>query len=267
MNKIDRSALVGPVANAVGQFSQKLNKVQPTVSAAARLLRLVPPMLGANGQRRYLVVFQNLAEARSTGGIFGSYAVVTVNNGKVTIVGQGAGSRTLGPFSAPVDKLSGAANGLYSSRMATDPQDVNFTPDFPTAAGLFAKMYTASSGQPVDGVLAIDPVAISYLLAGSPAIDIGDGMELTSHNVAKVLLSDIYTKFPTGSSSPARDAFLANATGKVFWQPARRQVQPKAMINGLETCRHGATVAAVEFEPGRRGGPASHRRRRSHFAG
>lgn len=234
MRNVDRNALVGPVANAVSQLSEKLDKVEPTVQSVARLLRLVPPMLGADGQRRYLLVFQNLAEARSTGGIFGSYAVVTVTDGKVVIAGQGAASRSLGPFNAPVEELGAAATGLYSDLMATDPQDVNFTPDFPTAAALFAKMYRTSSGQPVDAVVAVDPVAVSYMLTGTPAIDLGDGLTLTADNAAKVLLSDIYRKFPTGSDSPARDAFLARATAQVFGRLLGGQIPPRTILDGVE---------------------------------
>ncbi len=64
-----------------------------TGASAARLL---PPMLGADGPRDYLVVFQNLAEPRATGGMFGSFAVVHTDQGKVTVLDEGTPTRTLG---------------------------------------------------------------------------------------------------------------------------------------------------------------------------
>ena len=124
-------------------------------------------MLGADGQRTYLVAFQNPAELRATGGIFGSFAVLSADHGKLTITDQGAASRTLGTFDPGLTDIGSNERALYGDVMAQYPQDVNFTPDFPTAAMLFANMYQVRTGVAVDGVLAIDPVALSYTLQGA----------------------------------------------------------------------------------------------------
>ena len=149
----------------------------------ARIARLLPPMLGSEGPRTYLVVFQNPAELRATGGIFGSYALVNADHGKIIIKEQGASSRTLGFFDPPVATLTPNQIELYSELMAQYPMDVNFTPDYPTAARLFAEMYRLRKGTAVDGVLALDPVALSYTLKGAPPIDVGDGVNITSDNL------------------------------------------------------------------------------------
>ena len=77
--------------------------------------------------------------------------------------------------------------------------DVNLTPDFPTAAALFVKMYAIRKHVQVDGVLAIDPVALSYLLAGSKPVKIGNGLQLTSANITEILLSKAYQLYPEAS--------------------------------------------------------------------
>ena len=92
--------------------------------------------------------------------------MLTADNGKLSIADQGASSRTLGQFDPPVAELAATERALYTDSMAQYPQDVNFTPDFPTAAELFTEMYQARSGKSVDGVLAIDPVALSYTAGG-----------------------------------------------------------------------------------------------------
>ena len=119
--------------------------------AGARTARLLPPMLGSDGPRTYLVVFQNPAELRATGGIFGSYALVTGRQRqdhhcsiRAPRPGPWATSSHRSPNCTP-NELS-----LYGDEMAQFPQDVNFTPDFPTAAELFAEMYrvrTAAHGR------------------------------------------------------------------------------------------------------------------------
>ena len=54
----------------------------------ATVARLLPPMLGQDGPRDYLLVVQNNAEIRSTGGLPGSLQILTADNGKLTLAEQ-----------------------------------------------------------------------------------------------------------------------------------------------------------------------------------
>ena len=233
MAAIDRSAVVQPVGEAVVNLWKKLDQAADVTGPAARVARLLPPMLGADGPRTYLVVFQNPAELRSTGGMFGSYAVVKADKGKITIAAQGASSRTLGFFDPPVATLTKNQIKLYTPLMAQYPQDVNFTPDFPTAAPLFAEMYRQRSGQTVDGVLALDPVALSYTLKGAAPMEVGDGVTVTSDNLVSVLLSTAYKKFDDDPDQSRRDAFLSAATAKVFADLMSGKGNATSIVNGL----------------------------------
>jgi hypothetical protein len=230
---IDGSALVGPVHRAVVDLQGKLDQAAAVTATGARAARLLSPMLGADGPRTYLVAFQNLAEPRATGGIFGSYAVVRAEGGTITILDQAAASRGIGTFRPPVRELSAQERNLYTNRPAIYPQDVNFTPDFPTAASLFADMYAARTGTPVDGVLAIDPVALSYTMRGMPAIDVGDGLSISADTVTDVLLSQVYAHFPDERQVGERDDFLARATGLAF-QQVMSHSDPAAVLSGLQ---------------------------------
>src|SRR6478735_1081853 len=98
MAAIDRSTVLPPVGDAVLTLWHKLDQAASATEPGARIARLLPPMLGSAGPRTYLVVFQNPAEPRATGGIFGSFAVISADNGKISILEQGAASRTLGEF-------------------------------------------------------------------------------------------------------------------------------------------------------------------------
>ena len=68
------------MASAVDQLAGKLATVAETTGPAARVARLAPSMLGADGPRTWMVVFQNPAEPRATGGIFGSFAIMCGGN-------------------------------------------------------------------------------------------------------------------------------------------------------------------------------------------
>ena len=93
---IDRSDLIAPVGDAVLTLSRAPEGAAALTANGARAARLLPPMLGADGPRNYLVAFQNLAEPRATGGIFGSCALIRTDRGTISIVDHGAASRTLG---------------------------------------------------------------------------------------------------------------------------------------------------------------------------
>src|SRR5664279_2402709 len=123
---------------------------------------------------------------------------------------------------------------MYTERPAIYPADVNLTPDFPTAAAMIAAMYTARTRTSVDGVIAIDPVALSYLLEGTGPVDAGDGVVLTPDTVVPVLLSTAYQTFDDGSGNASRDAFLARAAGAAFGAVMSGKGDAGKIMNGLE---------------------------------
>ena len=229
---IDRTCVLGPVDDAVLSISDRLDEAVAITEPAARFSRLLPAMLGADRPRSYLVVFQNPAEPRATGGIFGSYAVLTADRGKLTITDQGSSARSLLIFDPPAAPLTADEAILFGPSMATYSQDANATPDFPSAAAMFVRMYQQRGGGAVDGVLAIDPVALSYLLQGAPAIDVGDGISITSGNLVSTLLSTVYRDFPKGDQRD-RDTFLAAATGLIFSRIMSGTGDPPAILRGL----------------------------------
>ena len=207
--------LIGPVADAVNKFNAKLDEAQGFTGAALRAVDLLPGMLGKDGPRTYLVVFQNPDELRSTGGIFGAYAVITADHGHIELVKQGAVSTDLKRFSPPIVTLPDNQRDLYSDKAAEWPVDVNLIPDFPQAAQIFAAMYRAKFGTTVDGVIATDPVALSYILKATgplalPAmVQQATGVpQLTADNAVPFLLKEAYA---VGSPDVADAIFAATA--------------------------------------------------------
>ena len=234
---IDQRALAGPFARAVGQLQTELGTLAVTTDKAARIGRLAPPMLGADAPRKYLVVFENLAEARATGGLFGSFAVLTIDHGKLSLADQGSVSRDIGKINGrfepalPVPATLPAA--LYGKLPGAFSTDTNLTPDFPTAATLLAKMYQIRHQVTVDGVLALDPVALGYMLKGATPISVGDGITMTSGNITSTLLSKVYDLYPEVADVPARDVFLAEATTRAFTAVTGTSGNASSVVKGL----------------------------------
>ena len=227
---VDRSAVVTPIGDAVAALQTKLDAVADLTGPAARAARLLPPALGSEGPRTYLLLFQNLAEPRSTGGIFGSYALLTADQGRVSITDQGP-ARDLRYFDPPVSEISAQQQQIFGSELAVFPADVNLTPDFPTAARLFAQMVRERGGPAVDGVVAVDPVALAYLLAGSPPLEV-DGVAVDATNLVSTLLSRAYQSFGDDDHDP-RDDFLAKTTSAAFAEISGGAVHPDTLVAGV----------------------------------
>ncbi|MBD8079794.1 DUF4012 domain-containing protein [Cellulosimicrobium arenosum] len=208
---VEPADLHAETAAPFAQLVAATDELRPTVRTADRVTSLGPVMLGADGPRRYLVLAQNNAELRATGGIPGALALVTVDDGKVTLERQ-VPTGEIPIFDAPVLPLDPGVEQLYTDRVGRFLQDTTLTPDFPTAAALTAEMWLRSQDEAVDGVVATDPVALSYLLEATGPIEV-DGRTVDSENVVRTLLSDVYADYGGGDAS---DAFFAAVSAQVM---------------------------------------------------
>ncbi|PJI95079.1 DUF4012 domain-containing protein [Luteimicrobium subarcticum] len=211
LDGIDTSTLRPALGDPVATLQGKVASLAVTVSTAHRTTALLPAMLGADGPRTYLLLSMNNAELRSAGGIPGAITVLRADDGKVTVVGD-ASSGDLGPYAKPVADLEQGFADLYGDQPTRYPQDTTMVPDFPTAAGLLATMWKTSEHQDVDGVVATDPVALSYLLGATGGVTAGP-VTLTSDNAVDVLLSKVYAEL---EDPDAQDAFFNEAAHATF---------------------------------------------------
>ncbi|WP_062527403.1 DUF4012 domain-containing protein [Demequina rhizosphaerae] len=188
----------------------QMETVADLVQGAHVAAEVLPGMLGAEGERHYLVMVQNNAEPRTTGGIPGAVIELTVDDGRVSM-GRYA------PASSMVvqDGVGGLTDDelrIFSRRMEVYPHDVNFTPEYPRSAELLTRFWDAKYGDQVDGVLSVDPVALGWMLEGAPATAIGP-FEITGENLAEVMLSESYLEF---EDPREQDAFFAQASALLF---------------------------------------------------
>lgn len=226
---VDASATIGPVRDAVQKLTDALQKAGAVTDAVSRAARLLPPMLGADGPRDYVLVIQNNAEARATGGIVGALALLHTENGRISLVSQ-ASAPDFPQLDKPVIPLPAQTEKLYGPITGEFIQDVTLTPDFATSGRLVQAMWQQRFGTKVDGVLSMDPVALSYLLKATGPVDLGGGAQLTSDNAVQVLLSASYARF---SDPLEQNAFFASAAASVFNRVASGQFDTTAMLSAL----------------------------------
>jgi hypothetical protein len=157
--------LAGPLAGAATSLRGQVAKWGPTLDAYASAARVLPGIAGWNGQRRYLVLAEDPAELRPTGGFAGTYGIVTFSGGAIT---SHAFHNVLSldlapgqPYVTPPAALKNHLLGQYPWQLA----DANWSPDFPTSAQDALRLYTLESGDAsVDGVFALTTYAIDDLL-------------------------------------------------------------------------------------------------------
>ncbi len=247
VRRIDTGALLPQLQGPVTELQDKLGEAARLVGSADTAARLLPSMLGGDGPRHYLVVFQNNAEVRATGGLPGAFAVVTADHGRISLGRQGALS-SFPRFANPVLPLTAAEREIYTSQLGVYAGDTTLTPDFPRAAQLSRAMWRRVSGQQVDGVLSVDPVALSYLLSATGPVDLGGGRQLTAGNAVPLLLHDVYVKLDPA----AQDRFFAAAAGKVFAAVSSGQGDPRRLMSAIARGVDEGRVLVWSASPGNR---------------
>lgn len=210
------SLLVAPVADARNEAVVQVSAAATTLRSASSLLDAFPAFAGADGPRRYLLVAESPAEQRGTGGIWGAYAVLTANDGRLT-VSPFKGVLTLKQL--PPDAVP-APNPDYRRNYdayggAGSFRDLNMTPDFPSAAKAALGNYEASTGERLDGVISVDPFALQHLLSVTGPAEVPHlGITVGSGTVVDLLANEAYIRF--ANQGKARKAVLGAVAGLAF---------------------------------------------------
>lgn len=194
-----------PVDRARVDLLEELRPLAQMADSSILASRLLPTMLGADKPQTYFLGFQNNAEARGTGGLPGAFAIVRAANGKIDFVGFHSDVELAG-VTAKV-RFDKDYESLYENAgTKTLFLNSNLSPHFPYAAQIWADMWRQHSGQQVDGVLAVDPEVLSYLLAVTGPAQLADGTQVTAANVVELTQSTAYARF--GADYTARKRFL-----------------------------------------------------------
>jgi Protein of unknown function (DUF4012) len=206
LTSIQLGGVAGPVADGVRSVADQVAGLSSELASAATATKLLPGMLGAYAPRRYLIVFQNNAEARATGGLVGAFGVVQATKGTLSVVRLGSDAE-LRSASAPVVDLGPAYRSLFGADPALWP-NTNLSADFPSAAVQQLELWRRQFGERLDGVIATDPVALGYLLSAAGPATLPGGEKVTGSKVADLTMREVYQRYAKPSQVPERKAFL-----------------------------------------------------------
>lgn len=217
-----------------------------TVEQGRALTAALPGFLGQDEPRRYFLGVQAPAELRGTGGLIGYYAVLEVDAGRFDLLASDVYDAFddvdggTDPATGDIGQLSGditqgvradedfearyadvAATGLFSN--------VNVDPDLPTTAEVALDLFELRTGERLDGVILIDPIAMERLLnaiggdglavpsGAAPGVDLPD--EIAADELADFINTEIYDQLGRERSAERKlvlRGIADNAFARVF---------------------------------------------------
>lgn len=153
-----RSKIV-EIKSAIGESTQLLSQAKP-------LIKLLPDLLGNPNAKTYMILFQNDAELRPTGGFMTAYAFLRVTKGKI----EPLSSFDIYDLDSRFNKKVPAPEAIkkYLNETYLNLRNSNMSPDYKVSMDLFYKYYRDIPGFPKpDGIIAIDtrfPVEILKII-------------------------------------------------------------------------------------------------------
>jgi hypothetical protein len=155
----------GPIAAARARIAEPLERYAPVIAEYQAADDVIPSILGWGEPRRYMILAQDPAELRPSGGYTGSVLFVTFQDGKLVdrefLDVIKLDERKGHPFVEPPPELAAHLVGDGSWLLA----DAGWSPDFPTSAQDALRLYESESGDPdVDGVISLNTYAVDHLL-------------------------------------------------------------------------------------------------------
>lgn len=209
---IEDPAFLGVVQDARVQLGDQTHELSSLLTNTYTASKLLPTMMGANGPRSYFLAFQTNAEARGTGGLIGGFGILRADDGVARVDTLGS-NRELEFAEQPID-LGPEYNALWGPRNTTvDFRNSNASPNFPYAGQIWTSMWTQQTGEQLNGAIATDPVALSYILDATGPVTLADGEVISGDDVVEITLSTSYARF--GEDQLARKNYLQEISAAV----------------------------------------------------
>ena len=201
---VDSPWLVGRLQDELVDLEERLDNNEPRLDNAIAAVRLAPQMLGADGERRYLILFTTPAEARGLGGFVGNWAEVSVDRGRIALEEFGrTGDLNLAAQGASCDECpreyvdrygrTGLSNGPGGAVGPAAWSNITFGAHFPYIGETAQVLFPQSGGDEIDGVFVMDPYVVEALMQYTGPIEVPElGVTVQPNDAAEFILEDQY---------------------------------------------------------------------------
>lgn len=231
VNRYPETFMGKNVRSKVVSLKSTVSETHVLLTQAKPLIKLLPSLLGNPNAKQYMLLFQNDAELRPTGGFMTAYAFLKVTKGKI----EPQSSYDIYYLDSRFNKKVPAPEPIqkYLNEKYLNLRNININPDFKVSMDLFAKYYGDTGGPKPDGIIAMDTQVPVEILKIIGPIGVGGWGNFTAENSPKCdcpqvvyALEEIADR-PTSSIrtdrkavlGPLMHSMLANAMGspKHLW--------------------------------------------------
>lgn len=218
LNLVNEQKLPKNLKKDFNKYKKTLDLFVESSDFFASLALELPNILGLDGQKRYLILFQNNNEIRPTGGFLGSYADVIVENGKIISI-------NIDDIYNPDGKLKESnANVIFKTpqvlKGALDEEylyirNANWHPSFVESAKTINELFNLVDGRSYYGIFAVDLYFVRDLLSIiGPVYLTSFDEEIRADNMYERVQFHSDFNFKEGESS--KRGFLTALGGKVL---------------------------------------------------
>lgn len=226
IDAIDRRGLLSPLVDQVDELADELHRASGAVDGIHRGSVLLPAILGEDGPRNYLLMFQNNSEWRSLGGLTGAFAVLHTDDGRIEMSDHV--SATDIDIDSPVLDLPDELLNIFSPNPAEYEQNVTQIPEFSWGARIAQAVWKKHTGTTVDGVIALDPVTLSYLLKATGPVTVS-GKKVDADNAVSLLLNEVYLTL----HYKEQDKFFQDTAEAVFDKMLDGGTNPRQLLEAF----------------------------------
>lgn len=196
-DNIDVANLPDRGKNSLASIDSMLNRAGDARTEYGGFLAYFPIVeqaLAVNRDGRYLVMLNNSNEIRPSGGFPGTYAMVSISNGRL----EDYSFHVIGEFDVayadrrPTELPAPAPIATYLLQDHLLPRDAGWSPDFTEDARVWLEMWDIADLPAVDGVIAVSDQAVESIFAvlGPMTVEIeGESVTITGETVIDVIES------------------------------------------------------------------------------
>ena len=235
---LDRAVLIGPIASARRDATQRVDKAESDLVSLRVGLRAVGRFAGAGTPgRTYLILNQDSAEIRPTGGDIDSFAVLQFDASGARVsrfedIGAWEAAHPQATLPNPPQPIA----TLAALGSTWEPSLANWSPDFPTSAEQFLAFWAKAGEVPVDGVVGVTPEVLVRVLQITGPLAVADYGRVDANNLLQLGYDSVAVNPAAPRLPGGRKSFLAEVTQSALNAAA---ALPRARLLDL-----GQTLAA-----------------------
>ena len=191
-------------------------QLEEGVNATSQITSFLPDLLGTNERKRYLILFQNEGEIRSTGGWLTSYGIIGIEGGQIRELFVDDVYNADGTLRVQNKKHTPPASMTKALELTNWPFSlVNWYPDLSdTMSEAEPFIDDLGKGNKLDGLITINVSFIQKLLSKWDGIEVpGETEIITSSNLYDKIFQ-MHEDFVPGSTQ--KTTFLANLANEII---------------------------------------------------